>query len=161
MSHDKTTYTQAQLDSLNKALLHLNISLELFYSYILKPSIMNPQQIDSGYDNIINFIEEVLPCYQTAAFEETINFLKRNKDKILAFTHYLQHKFVEAYPPFKAHGVAFNDFWLTIASLQYNRKNKQRIAIMRQLEQKYGADLLDAMCLATRAILSKLKLTEP
>jgi hypothetical protein len=159
ISHDKTTYTQSQLDNLNKGLLHLNICVELFYSYILKPSIMTPQQIDSGYDTIIDFIEEVLPCYQTAAFEETINFLRRNKDKILAFTHYLQHKFVEAYPPFKAHGVAFNDFWLTIASLQYNRKHKQRIAIMHQLEQKYGADLLDAMCLATRGILSKLKLT--
>jgi hypothetical protein len=159
ISHDKTTYTQSQLNNLNKALLHLNICVEIFYSYILKPSVMTPQQIDSGYDAIIEFIEEVLPCYKTSTFEETIKFLKRNKDKILAFTHYLQHKFIEAYPPFKAQGVSFNDFWQTISALQYNRKNKQRIVIMRDLEQKYGANLLNAMCLATREILSKLKLT--
>ena len=40
ISHDKTTYTQSQLNNLNKALLHLNICVEIFYSYILKPSVM-------------------------------------------------------------------------------------------------------------------------
>ena len=158
-SHDKTTYTQTELDNFNKALLHIEICIELFYSQFLKPSITTPQRVSSNYDTIIEFIKEVYPCYRTNTFAETINFLKRNKDKILAFTHYLQHKFVEAYPPFKAQGVSFNDFWQTISALQYNRKNKQRIVIMRELEQKYGADILNAMCLATREILSKLKLT--
>ena len=159
ISHDKTTYTQSQLNNLNKTLLHLNICIEIFYSYFLKPSILSPQQINDNYDTVIDFINEVYTCYETTAFKEIINFLKRNKDKILAFTHYLQHKFIEAYPPFNAQGVSFNDFWQTIAALQYNRKNKQRMLIMRELEQKYGADLLNSMCLATREILSKLKLT--
>jgi hypothetical protein len=158
-SHDKTTYTQTELDNLNKALLHIEICIELFYSCILKPSIMSPQQVSSAYDNMIEFIEEVYPCYRTNTFAETIRYLKRNKDKILAFTYYLQNKFNEAFPAFKNQGVSFNDFWLTICAKQYNRKNKQRLSILQKLKEKYGENLLKEMCKITGAILSQMKLT--
>jgi hypothetical protein len=159
-SHDKTTYTQEKLDNFNKALLHIDICIELFYSQFLKPSIMTPERISTNYDTIIGFIEEVHPCYPTETCAETIRFLKRNKDKILAFTHYLQEKFSQSYQKeFKHKGISFNDFWLTIAAKQYNQKNKQRMTILNKLEEKYGAELLKAMCEATGEILSKMKLT--